>query len=117
VPRKTHFTDKSYINIPTYKTYQTNHPDGKAHGGTAIIIKATTDHFVLQKYEEPHIQATSIPVTALPYPFTVSAIYCPPRFNLKETQYETFFRTLRTSTANIPSGDQGSPPQKEENYT
>jgi exonuclease III len=34
-----HFTDKRYISIPTYKLYQTNHTDGKAHGGTATLIK------------------------------------------------------------------------------
>jgi exonuclease III len=44
---ETHFTDKNYFNVPSYKIYQTNYPDGKAHGGTAIIIKESIDHFVL----------------------------------------------------------------------
>jgi hypothetical protein len=36
---ETHFTTKSYIKIPNYTVYDTQHPDGTAHGGTAIIIK------------------------------------------------------------------------------
>lgn len=36
---ETHFTDKSYFNIPQYKTYYTNHPDNTAHAGTGILIK------------------------------------------------------------------------------
>jgi hypothetical protein len=31
---------------------------------------------------------------SFPYPLTISAIYCPPRNNLKKSQYETFFHTL-----------------------
>jgi exonuclease III len=87
---ETHFTDKSYINIPNDKTYQINHPDGKAHGGSATIIKDFINHYVLQKYEE----ASSIKIMSFPYPLTVSAIYCPPRYNLKKSHFETFFHAL-----------------------
>ena len=40
---ETHFTTKSYINIPNYSVYDTQHPDGTAHGGTAIIIKMASN--------------------------------------------------------------------------
>jgi hypothetical protein len=103
---ETHFTDKNYFKIPTYKTYSTNHPDGKAHGGTAIIVKETIGHYPLQKYEEAHIQATAISLTALPYPCTVAAVYCPPRHNLKKIHYETFFQTLGKTF--IAGGDYNS---------
>jgi len=36
---ETHFTTKSYFKIPHYNMYCTNHPDGTAHAGTAVIIK------------------------------------------------------------------------------
>jgi hypothetical protein len=91
---ETHFTDKSYFNTPRYHTYQTNHPDGTAHGGTAILIKQTINHYELPKYETQHIQATSVKVKALPYEITVSAVYCPPRHNLKREHFEPFFETL-----------------------
>lgn len=29
---ETHFTSKSYLRIPNYNIYHTNHPDGTAHG-------------------------------------------------------------------------------------
>jgi hypothetical protein len=36
---ETHFTTESYIRIPNYSVYGTQHSNGTAHGGTAIIIK------------------------------------------------------------------------------
>jgi exonuclease III len=91
---ETHFTAESYIKIPNYRVYHTNHRDGTAHGGIAILIKHTTDHYQLQKYEENHLQATSIKVGTLPYELTISAVYCPPRHNIKKEQFEHFFCTL-----------------------
>jgi hypothetical protein len=41
----THFTAESYFKIPNFRVYSTTHPDGTAHGGTAIIIKQTIDHY------------------------------------------------------------------------
>ena len=56
---ETHFTDKSYLNIPGYVIYDTQHPDGTAHGGTAIIIRNNLKHHVLPEYKTDCIQATS----------------------------------------------------------
>jgi hypothetical protein len=44
---ETHFTTKNYIRIPRYKVYYSDHPDGTAHGGTAILIKETIEHYEL----------------------------------------------------------------------
>jgi len=38
---ETHFTNKSYLRVPEYILYHTMHPDGKAHGKIAIIIKSS----------------------------------------------------------------------------
>jgi hypothetical protein len=38
---ETHFTTKTYFTIPEYKLCYTNHPDGTALGGTAILINYT----------------------------------------------------------------------------
>ena len=89
-----HFTTKNYFSIPRYKLYYTNHPDGTDHGGTAILRKETIEHYELLKYEEDSIQATSIKVKEFPYEITITAVYCPPRHNLKKEQFETFFQTL-----------------------
>ena len=72
----------------------TTHPDGTAHGGIAILIKVSIQHYKLLKYEEESIQATSIKVRGFPYEITVAAVYCPPRHNLKKEQFQTFFQTL-----------------------
>ena len=52
---ETHFTQKSYLRIHNYKIYSTNHPDGRAHGGTAVIIKSSREHYETQKYESDHL--------------------------------------------------------------
>jgi len=41
---ETHFTNKSYLGIPGYTLYHTKDPNGKAHGGTDIIIKSSIKH-------------------------------------------------------------------------
>jgi hypothetical protein len=64
---ETHFTNKIYFSIPRYKLFYTNHPDGTAHGGTAIFIKETIENYELLKYEDDSIQATSIKVKGFPY--------------------------------------------------
>jgi hypothetical protein len=63
---ETYFTAESYFKIPNFRVYSTTHPDGTVHGGTAILIKQTTDHYRLQKYEENHLQATSMMVRIFP---------------------------------------------------
>jgi exonuclease III len=90
---ETHFTAESYFKIPNFRVYSTTHPDGTAHGGTAIIIKQTIDHYQLQKYDN-HLQATSIKVRTFPYDLTISAVYCPPWHNIKKEHFGHFFSTL-----------------------
>jgi hypothetical protein len=75
----THFTPKNFFTIPGYKICHTNHPDGTAHGGTAILIKDMIVHYKLPKYEEKAIQATSIKVQGLLHEITVATVYYPPR--------------------------------------
>jgi hypothetical protein len=91
---ETHFTLKTHFTIPTYQIYHTNHPDGSAHGGTAVLIKSTINHHELPKFLDHFLQATSIQVNNFPYPLTVSAVYCPPRHNPKKENYNTYFSTL-----------------------
>jgi len=91
---ETHFTTKNYFSIPRYKLYYTNHPDGIEHEGTAILIKETLEHYELLKDEDDSIQATSIKVKGFPYEITITAVYCPPRHNLKQEHFKTLFQTL-----------------------
>lgn len=91
---ETHFTDKSYFNIPHYTTYQTNHPDNTAHAGAAIIIKNSICHVEQPKYEADHLQASIIKVKMKLFELTVASVYCPPRHNMKKEDYSNFFGKL-----------------------
>lgn len=92
---ETHFTSWSYIiKIPKYDIYHTRHPDGKAHGGTAIIVRAAIKHHEINKYSTEHLQATSIVIEDWSGPITISSIYTPPKHSVKQNQYQAFFDTL-----------------------
>jgi hypothetical protein len=72
---ETHFTDKSHIRIPNYAVYHSNHPNGTARFGNAIIIKRSNKHHPLT---HDFLQATSVSVEDSTGPLTVSAVYLPP---------------------------------------
>lgn len=91
---ETRFTNKSHIKIQNYSIYNTNHPDGTAHGGTAIIIRNGIKHHELSKYSQEQLQATTIEVTEKINTLKISAVYCPPKHNNKKCDYENFFKTL-----------------------
>lgn len=91
---ETHFTNKNFFNIRNYTTYITKHPDGKAHGGTAILIRSKIKHYEYQKFQTEHIQATSIVLEEWSGKCILSAVYCPPRHAIKEEQFSNFFKTL-----------------------
>lgn len=91
---ETHCTTKSLIKIKKYVIYHTNHPDGTGHGGTAVIIKASIKHHLLQQFATNHIQATSVLIEDKNGDFTVSSIYCPPRHKITEQLFNEYFITL-----------------------
>lgn len=93
---ETHFTNRSYFNIRNYTIYDTKHPDGTAHGGTAIIIKNNIKHYELQKFQKEHIQATSVVVEDWIGSLTISALYSPPKHSITKAQYLEYFKTLGT---------------------
>lgn len=91
---ETHFTHKSYFKVPKYSIYHTLHPDGTAHGGTAVIIKDAIKHHEIEAYKQPHLQATSVAIEDWKGPLTITAVYSPPKHDLKIEQYEHFFQKL-----------------------
>jgi exonuclease III len=90
---ETHFTHKSYLKISKYNVYHTMHPDGTAHGGTAIIIKNNIIHHVDQEYRQDCIQATTVKLEEKLTTTSVTAIYCPPKHIITEEQFENFLNT------------------------
>lgn len=91
---ETHFTKKSYFKIPKYVIYDTQHPDGTAHGGTAVIIKNTIKHHIVEEYKQNHLQATSISVEEWNGPIIIASIYCPPKYAIKKEMFQQFYDTL-----------------------
>ena len=87
---ETHFTERSYLAIPGYNVYNTQHPDGTAHGGTAIIIRKNIKHHNLTEYETEHIKATSIMITEACGQLALTAVYCPPKHKISQMEFTTF---------------------------
>jgi hypothetical protein len=75
---KTHFTEQNYVNIPNYISYNTNHLDGRAHAGSATILRKEIKYHKLAKHEMDHIQATNISIKDWDGNLTISANYWPP---------------------------------------
>jgi hypothetical protein len=91
---ESHFTTKNYFKIPNYKIYDTQHPDGTACGGTAVIIKTGIKNNLHDHYNLDHLQATSVVIEDWIGPLTLVAVYCPPKYNTKAEQYQRFFDIL-----------------------
>jgi len=91
---ETHFTSKSHFSIYGYNTCLANHPDDKAHGGSAIHIKTKIACAEQLSYAKPEFQATIIQVQTPQRNVTIASTYCPPRYNLKVTKFDSFFQTL-----------------------
>lgn len=70
------------------------HPDGTVHDGTVILIKDNIKHYEKKPYCTDKIQATNIIVEDRKGPLMVSAIYSPPKHNIKKDEYEAFFSSL-----------------------
>jgi hypothetical protein len=85
---ETHFTEQDSVNIPNYITYTVNHPDGRAHAGSDIIIRKYVKHHELVKYE------TNIRIEDWDENLTISAIYCPPSHTIKKQDYAAFINSL-----------------------
>jgi hypothetical protein len=90
---KTHFTHNSYLKIPHYAVYHTNHPALTASGGTAIIIKNPIKHHPVRKYSRDYLQAASVSVEDSAGLLTISAVNLPPKHAVKQEQLEDFYFT------------------------
>lgn len=84
---ETHFTSHSYIKFKNYDVYHTIHPDNRARGGSAIIVRKNIKHNEETKYSTQEIQATTITIESNNQPLSVTAVYSPPRHIIKANQY------------------------------
>jgi exonuclease III len=85
---ETHFTSKSYLKLPNYADYHTNHPAETVQGGAAIIINNSIKHLQLNSYSKNFLQATSVLIEDSVGLLTISAVYLPPRYTEKQEQLD-----------------------------
>lgn len=93
---ETHFTCKSYLRIPNYLIYNTKHPDGKAYGGTAIIIKQNIKDCLKKAFKKDYLQATAVEIWCWECRITIASVYCPPKHAIKRQEFAEFFTELGT---------------------
>ena len=98
-----HFTNKTAFKISNYIVYRCNHPDGSAHRGAAIVIRAALRHYEVPPYRTDKIQATVLKIHAKPWSFNVAALYNPPRLSVRTDEYDIFLYHLGTKF--IAGGD------------
>jgi len=87
------------------------HPDGKAHGRTALIIRNDIKHYGISKFQKEFLQTTSIAAKDQNGCIIISAIYSPLKHIIKKEQYIAFFKMVialspqETITSNTYIGD------------
>lgn len=91
---ETHFTNKTFFNITGYSLYHTQHPDGTARGGSAILIRNGIQHYQYNSYQQDYAQITSIVVKELNSTLVLAAVYCPPRYAIKNDLFADCFQYL-----------------------
>jgi hypothetical protein len=74
---ETYFTSKYHFTIPDHQVCSTNHPDGTAHGGTAILVKFSIAFYEQLPHAEAELQATTIRVKGPLRDISIAAVYCP----------------------------------------
>ena len=83
-----------FHRLPHHTIYYTHHPDGTAHAGSAIIIKTTLKHFILEPYITNKIQSTIIKITTMPRIIIIAAIYSSPCHVISSEEYKDFLLHL-----------------------
>ena len=91
---ETHFTSRTVFRLPRYTVFHSLHPDDTAHGGAAVIIRSSLRHNEHLRIHTNKLQAIAVHLEALPWPLTVSAVYCPPRHAPSSATYTAFFQSL-----------------------
>lgn len=91
---ETHLTSRSFFRVRGYDLIGSNHPDDKAHGGAAILIRSSIKYEISEPLHEKFLQAAGVKIKCNNIDVEIYAIYFPPRFSLKCEDFEKFFRKL-----------------------
>lgn len=92
---ESHNTTESVNKIRGYKCYNAIHPLNKPRGGVAIFIKDNIKHYEKLKIESEEMQVITITLYMKSgCASNISAIYCPPRYNITEEKYIHLFKLI-----------------------
>jgi hypothetical protein len=91
---ETHLTPSSYFSLPGYTCYRTDHPDGRAHGGAAILIRSQIQHSSHPGFQNSKIQSSTVFVHCSLFCLHISSVYCPPRHRITADEFSTFLDAL-----------------------
>lgn len=119
-----HFTNRTYFNINGFDLIPCNHPENRAHGGSAILVKRSIKYTILDDYQKPHLQAAGIRINCNNNDISIYSIYLPPSHNVKYDDYiKTFLKRLVQNSLlaailmpNILGGVPDLPTQREKNF-
>lgn len=101
---ETHFTLYSKIPIPGYNLRKSNHPDGTAHGGVAILIKSQLQFQPLPDFSQDFLQSCAISIQLNNIPVAIAAIYAPPKHNVTLNNWSNYFETINYTFNNFIIG-------------
>lgn len=91
---ETYCTPTSKNFFPGYNVYRADHPDGTAHGDSAIIISRKIHCQPLPNLRTNTIQAAKVQIILNHIPTTISSVYCPPRPAISVQEIEQFLNSL-----------------------
>jgi exonuclease III len=89
---ESHTTEHTFVKIPHYTIYCSNHPDGTAHVGSEFIIKSAMKPYELQPFIMNKIQGTILRLEVLSRPEVIAA----PRHSISAEEYTHFLPQLGT---------------------
>lgn len=85
---ETHFTTQSYIRFKNYEVYHTTHPTNTARGGSAVIVRKSIKHIEDEEIKTDEFQATTIKIFTKNENLLITALYSPPKHQIKYEQYK-----------------------------
>lgn len=94
---ETHFTKESYVKMRDYASYHAVHPSNAARGGSSVLIRKTIKHAEDVAIQLETMQVATVQIQSKGVKFSISAIYCAPRFNLLKEQYLELLRSMGTN--------------------
>ncbi|VVC38956.1 Endonuclease/exonuclease/phosphatase,Reverse transcriptase domain [Cinara cedri] len=98
---ETHFTLYSKISIPGYFLLKTNHRDGTAHGGVAILIKSQLQFQPLPCFSHDFLQSCAISIQLNNIPVVIATVYSPPKYNITLNNLSNYFETISNTFNNF----------------